>query len=100
MVRNEAAIIGRCIETAMRCPAVTLDAVCLCDTGSDDNTVEVVRELMATKTIPLGVFTSEWQNFGHNRTLSFTACQELCTSLDWPLEDTYALVLDADMKLC
>ena len=100
MVRNEAAIIGRCIETAMRCPAVTLDAVCLCDTGSDDNTVEVVRELMATKTIPLGVFTSEWQNFGHNRTLSFIACQELCTSLDWPLEDTYALVLDADMKLC
>ena len=100
MVRNEAAIIGRCINTALECPAVTLDAVCLCDTGSDDNTIAVVQELMATKTIPLGVFKHEWQNFGHNRFLSFTVCQEFCTNLGWPLEDTYALVIDADMKLC
>lgn len=97
MIKNESRIIKRCIASALS----IADAVCICDTGSTDSTVDILREYCKTLTIPSKLYTDghEWKHFGHNRTLSFLATVGFCLELGWPLEDTYALVLDADMQL-
>ena len=93
MVRNEAKIISRCLETT----GPDVDAVLLADTGSDDATVELAQRSCAELGKPLRVVEHEWQDFGHNRTLSFRAAVEYARSLDWDLSATWAFVQDPDM---
>ena len=98
MIKNESRIIKRCIASALP----VADAVCICDTGSTDNTVEVLQEYFKDFTIPAKVVEGPqhaWRNFGYNRSQSFLAATEYCKELGWNPEDTYALVLDADMEL-
>jgi len=61
MVRNEAKIIQRCLEAAI--PHV--DAVILVDTGSEDDTIDIVKKNCE---LPLKVVEHIWASFGHNRT--------------------------------
>lgn len=98
MVKNESRIIGRCIRSAMS----VADAICVCDTGSTDNTVEEVETLKGSleKDIPIRIYNHSWKNFGYNRSLSFQSAVDMATSLSYPLLNTYALLLDADMILC
>lgn len=92
MVKNEGAIIERCLSAVE--PIV--DAFCVHDTGSTDDTREKVQAFLATRKGCLT--TSEWKNFGHNRTLSFqSAKQYVQYDLKWDLATTYGLLLDADM---
>jgi glycosyltransferase involved in cell wall biosynthesis len=98
MIKNESKIIQRCIRSAI--PAI--DAVCVCDTGSTDNTVEVVTEFFQTLKIPAKIYNGPehaWKNFGHNRSQSFLSAVDYCKELGWNPENTYALALDADMEL-
>ena len=97
MIKNESRIIKRCIESVLP----IADAICICDTGSTDNTVSILDEYLTSLKIPGKVYTEghAWKNFGHNRTLSFQAAQDYCKTLGWNPVDTYALVLDADMEL-
>ena len=98
MIKNESRIIKRCIDSVLS----VADAVCICDTGSTDNTIDVLAEHLKTLSIPGKVYAGEthnWQNFGYNRSQSFLSAVEYCRSLGWDLEHTYALVLDADMEL-
>lgn len=95
MIKNESAIICRSIESVL----ALCDAVCVCDTGSTDNTVDVVTEYFKTLSIPCKLYNHTWKNFGHNRTESFNASVDFCKGLGWDSNNTYALVLDADMQL-
>jgi tetratricopeptide (TPR) repeat protein len=95
IVKNEAAILARCLESAL--PIIS--AACICDTGSDDATVETARELLGEAGIPYRLPEHEWVNFGTNRTRAFVAAQQFARELGWNLERTYALFLDADMLL-
>ncbi len=97
MIKNESRIIKRCVQSVLN----TVDAVCICDTGSTDNTVEVLTDFFGTLDKPAKVFTEghEWKNFGHNRSQSFLQCRTYCEELGWDVNDTYALVMDADMEL-
>ena len=45
IVKNESKIIERCITSALP----IIDAVSICDTGSTDNTVEVIEKFLKTK---------------------------------------------------
>jgi len=45
------------------------------------------------------VYEDEWKNFGYNRTKSFQNAVEYCNILQWDLNTTYGLLLDADMIL-
>lgn len=92
MVKNESRILKRCLESVVN----VVDAFCITDTGSTDNTVEIANEFLKTR---LGtVATSEWKNFGHNRSISFKVAQDYVRTLGWNLEETYGLLLDADMQ--
>jgi glycosyltransferase involved in cell wall biosynthesis len=92
MVRNESKIIERCLEAVES----VVDAFCVHDTGSADNTVELANEFIKTRN---GCVTgSEWKDFGHNRTLSFKSARDYVQyGLKWDLATTYGLLLDADM---
>ena len=95
MIKNEEKIIERCMLSAIP----ILDAICVSDTGSTDNTINKVQELTTNKNIPCKIYNNEWKNFEHNRNLSFINTVEFCKELGWDLNETYGLLLDADMQL-
>jgi glycosyltransferase involved in cell wall biosynthesis len=93
MVRNESKILRRCLEALVG----TVDAFCIHDTGSTDNTRDIAREFLKDH---LGIVTrSEWKNFGTNRTTSFEEARNYVMTLDWDPKETYGILLDADMVL-
>jgi glycosyltransferase involved in cell wall biosynthesis len=92
MIRNESKIIERCLKAVEG----IVDAFCVHDTGSTDNTCDIVKEFLVGRTGCLT--TSEWCDFGYNRTRSFqTARDYIRDTLKWDLSKTYGLLLDADM---
>jgi glycosyltransferase involved in cell wall biosynthesis len=95
IVRNESGNIRRCLDAALS----HVDAYIVCDTGSTDATLEVVRDAATRLGKPGAVFHHEWQDFGHNRTLSIREARRWVKVRDWSLERTYLLLLDADMVL-
>ena len=92
MIRNESKIIERCLKAVEG----VVDAFCVHDTGSSDNTCDIVKDFLVGRTGCLT--TSEWKDFGHNRTLSFQNARDYVRdTLKWELDKTYGLLLDADM---
>lgn len=95
MVKNESRIIERLMNSVKgRC-----DAIVVCDTGSTDNTVELVRRYLATNEIPGAVYEYPFKNFGASRTKSFECCQDWVQKMGWNASSTWALALDGDMLL-
>jgi len=89
IVKNESKIISRCVDS---CSEI-VDCISIVDTGSTDNTVEILLNYNGK------VYQKEWVNFGINRTHSFQKCVETAQLLGYKLEESYALLLDADMEL-
>jgi glycosyltransferase involved in cell wall biosynthesis len=86
IVKNESKIIERLLGSVLS----IVDTYCICDTGSTDNTAEVIRAFMAAAGKAGEVYVEPFQNFGYNRT------HALERAAAW---GEYALLLDADMKL-
>lgn len=95
MIKNEQEIIERCLTSIL--PLV--DAICITDTGSTDNTINKVEKYFKKLMIPAKLYQNEWKNFGHNRSNSFSNARDFCKELEWNLDKTYGLLLDADMRL-
>lgn len=95
IVKNESKIIERCLNSAKE----VVDCIVICDTGSTDNTVEIIQQFMKNTGIPGKIYQHQWKNFGHNRTLSVAAAKETLAELVYDLSHTYLLMLDADMLL-
>jgi glycosyltransferase involved in cell wall biosynthesis len=92
MVKNESKILERCMKSVEG----LVDAFCVTDTGSTDNTCDIVKDFL--KTHEGCLTTCEWKNFGHNRTISVKSAQKYVGEvLGWDLKETYGLLLDADM---
>jgi glycosyltransferase involved in cell wall biosynthesis len=91
MIKNEEKILRRCLESVEN----LVDHFCITDTGSTDNSVAIAEDFLRTHKGK--VFNNEWQNFGHNRSLSFSNAREYLTSIECDLTRTYGLLLDADM---
>lgn len=89
IVKNEAAIIERCLNRAK----FALDYVALTDTGSTDGTINLIEEWGKNNNIPTKVFKSTWKNFEHNRTEALNNSSTAFTDID------YLLLIDADMQL-
>ena len=98
MIKNESKIIRRCLENLLG----FVDAVCITDTGSTDNTIDICNTFLKTSGKPYKVFSSKtgFVDFGTNRTESFNVAQAFVRDeLNWDLETTFGLLLDADMNL-
>jgi glycosyltransferase involved in cell wall biosynthesis len=90
MVKNEAALLPRCLRAA----APFVDASFVFDTGSEDETLQVAERAGC------GIAQGPWEDFGRSRTASLKAARvHVVRELRWQLHESYALVLDADMVL-
>lgn len=87
IVKNESKIIRRLLQSA----APLIDYYCICDTGSTDNTKEIIETFFKEKNIPGKIIEEPFQDFGYNRTFALNACKDL------PVD--YLMFLDADMIL-
>jgi glycosyltransferase involved in cell wall biosynthesis len=95
IVRNEARTIKRCLSAARP----LIDAAVICDTGSTDDTIAHTKRWLQTAGIPSAVVEHAWQDFGTNRTTALREAGAFVTGLDWDLQQTYWLLLDADLEL-
>jgi tetratricopeptide (TPR) repeat protein len=86
IVKNESKIIERLFESVL--PIV--DSFCICDTGSTDNTVEIIYAFLK-KHNKVGKIVSEpFKNFSYNRNFALKASEGMAD---------YLLLMDADMVL-
>lgn len=95
IVKNEAAIISRCLDAAL--PLV--DGYVICDTGSTDGTEQIVADDGARRGLPGRVESHPWVNFGVTRTGAARAARQFAAEQGWLPEATYLLFLDADHVL-
>jgi len=86
IVKNESRIIKRLLETVSK----IIDYYVICDTGSTDNTPHLIIDFFTEKGIQGEVIYEPFKNFGYNRTFALQAARN---------KATYALLVDADMKL-
>ena len=88
IVKNESKIILRLLETV----TPLIDSYCICDTGSTDNTIDIIRKYCETHKIPGKIMEEPFRDFGYNRTHALKGCNNMDDA-------DYILLLDADMKL-
>jgi glycosyltransferase involved in cell wall biosynthesis len=85
IVKNESHVITRCLDSVKR----LLDWVLIVDTGSTDNTPQVINEWLMGNQIGGEVVIEPWKNFAYNRTFALKKLHEK-SDID------YALMIDAD----
>lgn len=95
IVKNEAKIIERCLCSLRP----HIDYVVITDTGSSDDTVQIIRSFLQTHQIPGRVYTSTFENFGKSRSQSFLNMQDWLDEQKIDKSNNYGLTVDADMCL-
>jgi GR25 family glycosyltransferase involved in LPS biosynthesis len=70
---------------------VSIDYWVISDTGSTDNTQEIIKTFFKEKGIPGELYEDKWENFAHNRTLALEHAHG---------KSEYIFVFDADDELC
>jgi glycosyltransferase involved in cell wall biosynthesis len=68
IVKDESHLIRGTLE--MLCSKMRFDYWVICDTGSSDNTREIITQFFNEKNIRGELHCDEWVDFGHNRTLA------------------------------
>src|SRR5258706_2540200 len=81
IVKNEAEVIRRCLDSV----SAIVDYWVIVDTGSTDNTQQIIREHV--KNIPGELHERPWQDFAHNRSEALDLARG---------HGDYVLVIDAD----
>jgi glycosyltransferase involved in cell wall biosynthesis len=84
IVKNESRIIKRLFDSVLP----IIDTFCICDTGSTDNTIEIIQEYFKEKGISGKIINEPFKNFCYNRNFALQASLGL---------SDYLLFLDADM---
>lgn len=85
IVRNESKTIKRCLDSVKQ----YIDYWVICDTGSTDDTIDVIRDTL--KDIPGEIYNDQWENFEINRNLALERAKK--TDCDW------IFLIDADQVL-
>ena len=89
IVKNEAHIIASTLQNIL--DHMPIDYWVISDTGSTDNTIDIITSFFSEKNIPGEIFLDEWNDFGHNRT----------KMLEHAFNKTdYVFIFDADDLIC
>jgi tetratricopeptide (TPR) repeat protein len=86
IVKNESTVITRLLESVLP----YIDSYCICDTGSTDNTIEIIETFFLERNIPGKIVQEPFRDFGYNRTVALKSCENMENA-------DYILLLDADM---
>ena len=86
IVKNETKTITRLLNSVLG----LIDTFCIVDTGSDDDTVNVIKEYFEERQMKGKVLTKPFQNFEYNRNHALRCCEGM---------SDYVLLMDADMVL-
>jgi len=86
IVKNESNIIIRLFDSILP----IIDSYCICDTGSTDNTIEIIKNYFDKHNIHGKIIEIPFKNFGYNRNVALKAAKNMAS---------YILLLDADMIL-
>jgi len=88
IVKNESTVIIETLTNLLE--HIDIDYWVISDTGSTDNTQQIIKDFFYAKCIPGELFNDEWQDFGYNRS----------KALDHAYGKTdYLLVFDADDRI-
>jgi len=85
IVKNESHII--CDTLTKLLLKVKFDYYVICDTGSTDNTINIISEFFKNKDIPGEIHSHTWKDFGYNRTIALKAAFN---------KSDYLFIFDAD----
>ena len=85
IVKDEEHVIRETLEKLVK--QITFSYWVICDTGSTDNTCEIVTDFFKEKGIPGELLHHEWRDFGHNRTLALQGAYK---------KADYIFIFDAD----
>lgn len=88
IVKNESKIITRMLSSVLP----LIDTYSICDTGSTDDTISVIRTFFDKHNISGSIVSEPFCNFGYNRTFALKMCLEVPNA-------EYLLLMDADMIL-
>lgn len=83
IVKNESKVIERCLNSIKD----IVDILIISDTGSTDNTIEIIKNFCTKNKIKFEIYRNEWKNFGTNRTELLRISKN---------KSDYLLLLDAD----
>ena len=85
IVKNESNIIIKTLEELRKHFLITFFVIC--DTGSDDNTIELIKNYYLINKLNGEIHKHKWVNFGHNRNLALDISRT---------KAEYSLFFDAD----
>ena len=89
IVKDEAHIIENTLAKLLN--KVKIDYWVISDTGSTDNTKEIIVDFFKQKDIPGELYDDMWQDFGYNRTKALMHAYN---------KSDYLLIFDADDEIC
>lgn len=81
IVKNESQIIERVLESLRD----KINLISICDTGSTDNTAELIEQFGAKHNIPTKVHHEPFRHFAYNRTKSAQLARETFPNATWLL---------------
>ena len=87
IVKDESRTIVRLLDSVIN----LIDSYCICDTGSSDNTVEIIKQYFLNKNMNGIIFSEPFINFEYNRNIAIDKCKNI--------DIDYLLLIDADMVL-
>ena len=85
IVKNEEHIIAKTLENITS--YIPIDYWVISDTGSTDNTINIIKTFFRQRNIPGELLQHPWKDFGHNRTLALQAAHK---------KTDYIFIFDAD----
>ena len=91
IVKDEADIILNTLENLFS--ILSFDGYVICDTGSSDNTKELIYEFMSKNGVFGKVIDVEWKDFATNRNIALSASYKVFPDAD------YTFIFDADDKI-
>ena len=89
IVKDESHIIKETLQNI--CDNIPITYYVISDTGSTDNTIEIIEKFFKSKNIKGEIFNDEWKDFGTNRTLALQHAYK---------KSDFLFIFDADDKIC
>jgi len=85
IVKNESHVIESTLDNITK--NIRINYWVISDTGSTDNTMEIIKNYFEKKKIPGELVQHEWKDFAHNRTMALEAAYK---------KSDYVFIFDAD----